>query len=92
MSKEQKLQEALDAIRNSKGKIFSVIFIKRTDKSLRKMVCRTGVKKHLKGGKSPYNFSDKDLISVFDVQKKDYRTIDINSLVEVKINKEVYTF
>jgi len=80
----------LSDITNSKGIIFSVVFVKRTDNSFRKMVCRTGVKKHLRGGVAPYNFSEMKLLSVFDLQKKDYRSVDLNSIVEVTIRGTHY--
>lgn len=84
-------QVLVEKIKNSKGKIFSVVFKKRGDGSMRKMVCRTGVRKHLRGGDARYNFSEKGLISVFDIQKKDYRTISTESIVEVKIDKQTFT-
>lgn len=49
----------------SDGTIFSVVFEKK-DGQLRRMVCRTGVKSHLAGGKATYD-SDKN-IGVWDTQ------------------------
>lgn len=49
----------------SDGTIFSVVFEKK-DGTLRRMVCRTGVKKHLAGGKATYD-SDKN-IGVWDTE------------------------
>ena len=51
------------------GQIFSVEFIKRTDGSLRHMVCRLGVKKHLKGGSAAYDAKEHDLLTVFDMER-----------------------
>jgi hypothetical protein len=54
----------------SDGSIFYVEFIKRSTGTLRKMRCRTGVKKHLKGGKKAYNSASKGLLSIFDMEAK----------------------
>jgi len=61
------------------NKIFAVEFIKK-DGSLRKMVCRLGVKKHLKGGELRYNPEDLNYLTVFDLQSEEYRTINVNTL------------
>ena len=52
------------------GKFFSVEFVRQGDGGIRKMNCRTGVKKHAKGG--PRRFPDK-AIGVFDCQIEEYR-------------------
>lgn len=49
------------------------------------MNCRLGVTKHLKGGELAYEPAEYDLIPVFDVQKKAYRSISINTLTNVTI-------
>lgn len=54
-------------IRNTKGLLFSVVFVKRTSGEKREMLARTGVKKFLKGGPAPYVFSEHGLVPVFDV-------------------------
>jgi hypothetical protein len=61
------------------NKIFAVEFIKK-DGSLRKMVCRLGVKKHLKGGELKYSPEDFNYLTVFDLQSEEYRTINVNTL------------
>jgi hypothetical protein len=61
------------------NKIFSVEFTKK-DGSLRKMVCRLGVKKHLRGGELSYNPEDFNYLVVFDLQSEEYRTINVNTL------------
>jgi hypothetical protein len=45
---------------------FYVEFIKRSTGELRKMRCRFGVKKHLKGGTQNYEPREHDLLSVWD--------------------------
>lgn len=62
-----------------KNKIFSVEFTKK-DGTLRKMVCRLGVKRHLKGGELKYSPEDFNYLTVFDLQSEEYRTINVNTL------------
>jgi hypothetical protein len=61
------------------NKIFSVEFTKK-DGSLRKMVCRMGVKKHLRGGELGYDPEHLNYLVVFDLQAEEYRTINVNTL------------
>ena len=60
---------------------FSVEFTKKNGEK-RKMLCRLDVKKHLKGGAKLY---DKDnLMTVFDVLKREYRTINLSTVNSLK--------
>ena len=69
----------------NKGNIFSVKFVKK-DGTLREMVCRLGVKKHLKGGTLNYDAKSRGLLPVFDMQKQAYRMVNTNTLISAKIN------
>lgn len=69
----------------NKGNIFSVKFVKK-DGTLREMVCRLGVKKHLKGGTLNYDAKSRGLLPVFDMQKQAYRMINTKTLISAKIN------
>lgn len=80
--------EAVAHILGSGNQIFSVEFQKRTTGELRQMTGRLGVKKHLKGGPPAYNFTDKGLISCFDMTNQGYRCIPVEALVRVKVNGE----
>lgn len=62
-------QTAKSIILSKRGKIFKVIFQKRSDKSIRTMLCRTGVKKGRKGGELGYNPSSKNLIIVDEMSR-----------------------
>lgn len=91
MSKVDSLtkKQAEAVIRNSNGKIMNVLFVKRTTGELREMVCRTGVKKHLKGGEPAYNFKEKNLVSVYDMQAevgKGYRAIPLENIRSITID------
>jgi hypothetical protein len=82
--------KAAEILTATEGKIFSVKFVKRTTGEIREMVARTGVKAHLKGGDAAYKFSDKGLVSVYDIQAKGYRTIALEGIVSLKSGGEVY--
>lgn len=77
-----------------KGKIFTAIFTKRSDGSLRSLNGMTGVRKYTSGGELPYSPKDKGLIPVYDLKigpgPKGYRTIPIEGLKALKINGRKY--
>jgi len=77
-----------------KGKIFTAIFTKRSDGSLRALNGMTGVRKYTSGGELPYSPKDKGLIPVYDLKigpgPKGYRTIPIEGLKALKINGRKY--
>ena len=85
MTKRQ-IEQFLEEIRKSDGKIFSVHFIKRTTGELKKMVCRLGVKKGVKGVGLPYNPLSKGLLPVFDMQKNGFRQISLDNITYLLIN------
>jgi hypothetical protein len=66
------------------GKIFSVVFTKK-DGTIRKMVARLGVRKHLKGGELKYDASARNLLPVFDMEKEEYRMINVSTIQEIKV-------
>ena len=72
------------------GTIFSVEFIKRTTGERRKMLCRTGVKKHLKGGDKAYNAASKGLLTVYDLQAKGYRSIPVDAVVSLSVHGQQF--
>ena len=55
----------------------------------RKMICRVGVKKHLKGGVLAYNPKEYNLFGVFDMQNG-YRMINVETLYNLKIDHKEY--
>lgn len=71
------------------SKIFSVVFEKK-DGTLREMVCRLGVTRHLKGGEMSYSPDDFNYLVVFDMQKEAYRTINVNTLRKFKLDGITY--
>lgn len=79
-----KIEDAVKLIKQTNGEIFSVTFTKK-DGTLRDMVCKLGVKKHLKGGEQAYDPTEYDLLCVFDMQKVAYRSISFDTLSRVKV-------
>lgn len=77
-----KRAQAKDFIRKTNGKIFTTTFVKKNG-DLRVMNCRLGVTKHLRGGDSTTAHID-NLVTVFDVQKGEYRSINTNTLKQIK--------
>ena len=69
---------------NSNGQFFTVTFVKKNG-DLRKMNCRLGVTKHLKGGKSTTDHVPR-LMTVYDVKSNGYRCINMETVQEIKFN------
>ena len=86
---KQELANKVLSIPYESGKIFSVTFVKKNGE-LRKMVCRRGVKRHLRGGSLGYNARSFKLLPVFDMQKQDYRMINCESIQELRIDGDIY--
>jgi hypothetical protein len=82
--------QAKQLIKDTKGKFFTVTFIKKTDGTTRVMNARLGVKAYLKGGELPYNPDEKGLIPVYDMQKRAYRTISVGTIKNLKIGNNEY--
>ena len=73
------------------GKIFSLTY-SRADKSLGAGKFRFGVKSYLKGGKPNHNpIKAKNLI-LFNMSKKQYRTIKFERIISAHINGVEYKF
>ena len=75
--------------KDNKNSIFSVVFLKK-DGTIRKMLCRFGVKKHLKGGKLAFNPLERALLVVFDMQKEAYRMVNLNTISNIKMKGVEY--
>lgn len=69
------------------GKFVTVIFEKRTDKSVRILNGRIGVTKHLAGGNKAFSDSEKNLITIYDQQASGYRSIPIENILYVNGKK-----
>ena len=81
-------REAFDKIAGD-GKIASAEFIKK-DGSLRKMVFRTKVTKGVTGEGMKYNPSDYGLRTVYDMQKRAFRHINLETVTTITAKGKVY--
>lgn len=86
ISKEQ----AVEIMNNQGGRIFSVVFEKRSTGLDRKMVCRKGVRSHSNGGTLNYNPQTHNLLNVFDLQSQGYRMINLEGLKKLKAQGNEY--
>jgi hypothetical protein len=83
--------EARKLIENEdSGKFFTVTFVKRSNGEIRKMNCRTGVRKNLLSGELRFNPAEKGLKNVYDVRKHNYRFISLENIKRIKMNKREY--
>ena len=76
-------------IYKTNGKIFSAVFTKK-DGEKRTMVCRQGVAKYVTGKGLKFKPEERSLIGVFDMHKKAYRFINLETLERVKIRGQEY--
>tara|TARA_R110002012_G_scaffold242210_1_gene416557 strand:- start:20 stop:298 length:279 start_codon:yes stop_codon:yes gene_type:complete len=82
---------AKDLINNSKGRIFSATFTKK-DFTRRLINARIKVNYQAKTDRQrPYEPSKYNLICVYDMLKKGHRTINLQTLDTLSINKKKYT-
>ena len=87
MIKPEKVRELL---RNTDGKIFRVKFIKRTTLEERTMVCRIGVSKGVNGTGMAYDPKSRGLITVYDMQKGDWRMINLDAVIDMRVDGTEY--
>lgn len=80
------LATAIGYVKKSKGRFLSLEFVKRTDGTVRRMLCRTGVKCFLKGGVPAYDFESKGLLPVYDMVKHEYRSVPLDGLTQIKVD------
>lgn len=69
-----------------KDKIFSVTFVKRTDGSVRTLVGRKGVMKGVTGVGLSYDPRSKGLLPLFDVQKDQFRMINLETVLSIRMD------
>ena len=82
-------ETAKELIFGTKGKFFTVTFIKK-DGSERVMNARLGVKKYLRGGELKYDPAEFNYITVYDMGAKGYRMVNANTIQNLKIGKNEY--
>lgn len=78
-----------DFLNQTKGKIFTATFMKK-DGTWRDLNCRKGVHQFLKGGVNHAIKPSNGLVVVYDMQKYAYRSLNLDTVVQVKYQKEQY--
>ena len=81
--------KAFELVNSSKGKFFTISFIKK-DKTERRMTARIGVKKGINGQGLKYNPLDYGMKPVYDMANLDWRMINFKTATKLKINKKDY--
>ncbi len=90
MTKTITPDKAKELINNSKGRIFSATFTKK-DFTRRLINARLGVKYERKTDRRrQYDPNKYNLLSVYDMNIKGFRTINLNTLDSLSINKNKY--
>ena len=84
MNKIQMMKTLIDSTR---GKFFVVQFVKK-DLTVRRMVCRLGVKKWLTG--TGRTLEKENLITVYDVVNKGYRNVNLETIQSIKCGKVLF--
>jgi hypothetical protein len=74
-------------IERNKGKILGLTFTKK-DGTIRRMNGIFGVRKFLKGG--VFNGDRRKYIVIWDMQKRDYRSVNRFTISELRTGKQVY--
>ena len=78
-----------DLIHNHQGRFFTAKFIKQ-DGTLRKLNGRFGVRKGTTGKGMRYNPYERGYLNPYDVNKDDYRMINVDTLLELSFNGKKY--
>ena len=84
------MELVVNVIKGSEGKIFRIDFIKRTTGELRTMVCRIGVSKGITGEGLKFNPNKQGLQVVWDMQKENYRMINLDAVISIKLSGQEY--
>ena len=84
-------EQAKQLISETNGRIFSALFIKK-DNTHRLINARLKVTKGLKenANPQPYEPSKYSLLPVYDMKINNYRMINLNTLQQLKVNKQMY--
>ena len=81
--------KAFELVNSSKGKFFTISFIKK-DKTERRMTTRIGVKKGVNGQGMKYNPLDYGMKPSYDFGVNDWRMINFKTATKLNINKKKY--
>jgi len=91
-------QKAINLLSNLKtNTIFNVEYIKRSDKTIRKMSCRLAktIKKGRRGGVLPYNPKERLLLPVYEIIRDEpnvnhFKMISLDTLKRIALQGQTY--
>lgn len=75
-------------LKDLKGEMFGIDYIKQ-DETSRSLTGRLDVAP-LKGGKNKVEALDRSYLTVFDVEKRGYRTVNLDTATRLRVNGKVY--
>ena len=84
------LAQAVEIINAQGGRIYSVVFTKKSTGLDRVMVCRNGVHNHTNGGTLNYEPINYGLVNTYDMNARGYRMINLHGLKKLKAGGRVY--
>lgn len=79
----------LEIINNTRGKFFTVTFVKK-DGTIRKATAKTGVRKGVKGVGMNYNATDKGIKILWVCDAENFRAIKLNTILSIKFKSKNY--
>lgn len=77
-------------IRKENGRFVSVDF-KKHDGTMRTLTGRLGVKSYLKGGTNNVESLDRPYMTIFDIQLRQYRTVNLSTVVAMRYDNKICT-
>lgn len=83
-------EDLIKILKGTRGKILTIAYRKK-DGTLRLLNAMTGVRKNITGAGLKYDPEKYGYIILYDLKKKGYRTVNINTVGDVKMDKQVYT-
>jgi len=78
-------------MRLGKNRNNEVCFVKRSNGAIRRMRFQYGVAHNLKGVGPKYDYSEKHLICVWDIQKHEYRSINLDTVKWIKQGRHIWS-
>lgn len=82
-------EHAKGLIKSSGGRIFTARN-KKKDGTDRAMNCRLHVSKGVKGIGLKYNPEERNMVTVFDMKRNEFRTLNFDTLYQLNISHEYY--
>lgn len=79
----------LEIINNTKGKFFTVTFVKK-DGTTRRATARTGVRKGTKGIGLGYNATDKGIKILWVCDAENFRAIKLDTILKIKFKGKTF--